>query len=139
MHMTHEDEAPQGRWKRLAVGYDESLVLVPQALAAEGFGIVSQIDLHETFKAKLGVGFRRYRVLGACNPGFAHKALSENLRLGILLPCNVVIYEQDDGSAMVGVVDPNQSFRPFAESNELAELVEVVRGRLNHAFESLPS
>src|SRR5215471_13884003 len=95
--------------KPLRATYDEALVRVPEALKSEGFGVLTEIDIQGTLKQKLGVDFRRYKILGACNPPFAHQALSEDLAAGLLLPCSVVIYEGDDRRAVVIAVDPTQT------------------------------
>ena len=85
-----------GIQKTLDLGFDEALAKVPEALKAEGFGVLTEIDVQATLKKKLDVDFRRYRILGACNPPFAHQALQHSLDVGMLLPCNVIVYETDD-------------------------------------------
>jgi uncharacterized protein (DUF302 family) len=87
------DVASFGIKRTLDVGFDDALARIPGALKAEGFGVLTEIDVQQTLKSKLGVGFRRYRILGACNPPFAHKALEHSLDIGLLLPCNVIVYE----------------------------------------------
>ena len=84
--------------------YDESLERVINALKEEGFGVLTRIDVHDTFREKLGVEFRKYAILGACNPPLAHKALSSRPDAGLMLPCNVVVEEVDDGT-LVRIVD----------------------------------
>ncbi|MCL4504966.1 MAG: DUF302 domain-containing protein [Chloroflexi bacterium] len=86
--------------------YEVALELVKTALKAEGFGVLTEIDVKETLKKKLGVDFQRYIILGACNPPLAHRALSADLDVGLLLPCNVVVYETGANSSMVSLVDP---------------------------------
>jgi uncharacterized protein (DUF302 family) len=135
--MTAETELPRGNWKKLTIGYDEALARLPEALKAEGFGIITQIDIQETFKAKLGVDFRRYRIFGACNPTLAHAALQQDLRVGVLLPCNVALYEESEGQAVVGAVDPLQTLAGAAEGVGLAELARDVSIRLERALARL--
>ncbi len=120
------------------MSYERALVRLPEALKKEGFGIISDIDLQQTFKAKLGADFRRYRIFGACNPSFALRALQEELRVGVLLPCNVVLYEKPDGTAVVGAVDPMQSLGAQGDG-ELDELAEDVSLRLERIFSALES
>ena len=90
-----------GIQRTLDLGFDAVLARVPDALKAEGFGVLTEIDVKETLRKKLDVDFRRYRILGACNPAFAHRALAHSLDIGMLLPCNVVVYETDDGTTVV--------------------------------------
>ncbi|HEY5377559.1 MAG TPA: DUF302 domain-containing protein [Polyangiaceae bacterium] len=135
--MATENDLPRGNWRKLAIGYDEALARLPDALKAEGFGIITQIDIQETFKAKLGVDFRRYRIFGACNPNLAHAALQLDLRVGVLLPCNVALYEESGGQAVVGAVDPMQTLAGAAESAELAELARNVSTKLERALAQL--
>jgi len=85
--------------------YAESLERVIDALKEEGFGVLTRIDVHDAFKEKLGLEFRNYSILGACNPPLAHKALSKRPDAGLMLPCNVIVEENDDGT-LVRIVDP---------------------------------
>jgi uncharacterized protein (DUF302 family) len=98
-----------GITKKLSTTYDEALTRVPAALKAEGFGVLTEIDVKETLHRKLGVPFRKYRILGACNPALAFEALQKNLGVGVMMPCNVVVYEGDDGEVVVTAVDPLQT------------------------------
>ena len=95
--------------------------------------------MQETFKAKLGVDFRRYRIFGACNPTLAHKVLQWDPRVGVLLPCNVVLFERDDGKAVVGAVDPMQTLGAGVDGGELADLARDVGARLERVLASLAS
>ena len=89
----------------VAAPYDEALEKVIDSLKEEGFGVLTRIDVHDTFKAKLGVDFRKYAILGACNPPLAHKALSNRPDAGLMLPCNVIVEEGGDRT-LVRIVDP---------------------------------
>jgi len=109
---------------------------VPEALAAEGFGVLTEIDVRETLKKKLDVDFRRYRILGACNPPLAYRALQADLEVGLMLPCNVIVYEGDDGRAIVAAVDPMETVA--ARGNpEIARVAETVRAKLERVLDRL--
>lgn len=92
--------------KKTQLTFDQALARVQEALKAEGFGILTQIDVQATLKEKIGADFRRYRILGACNPKLAFRALSSELEVGVMMPCNVIVYEGDDGKAVVTAIDP---------------------------------
>ena len=122
--------------KALRATYDEALSSVPAALKSEGFGVLTEIDIQSTLKQKLGVDFRRYKILGACNPPFAHEALQAELEIGLMLPCNVVVYEGDDGHSVVLAVDPTKTMAGTGNA-KLAELAEAVQERLSRALAKL--
>jgi uncharacterized protein (DUF302 family) len=122
--------------KTLRATYDEALARVPEALASEGFGVLTEIDVQATLKQKLGVDFRRYKILGACNPPFAHEALQAELEVGLLMPCNVVVYEDDDRRAVVVAIDPTKTVAA-AENARLVELAASVKDKLGRALERL--
>ncbi len=122
--------------KKTQRGFDEVLARLPELLQAEGFGVLTRIDVKDTLKQKLGVDFRRYAILGACNPGFAHQALSADLEVGAMLPCNVVVYEGDDGKAVVMAVDPMQTIA--AASPGVRRVAEQVRERLERVVARVP-
>lgn len=115
--------------------YDEVLQKLPDLLKAEGFGVLTQIDVKDTLKQKLGVEFRRYRILGACNPLLAHRALTAELEIGVMLPCNVIVYEGDDGKAVVVAIDPMQTVA--GANDKLAPVAREVRERLTRVLEKL--
>ena len=112
--------------------YEEVLVRIPDLLKAEGFGVLTQIDVKETMKQKIGVEFRKYKILGACNPQLAHKVLSADLEVGAMLPCNVVVYEGDDGKAVVLAIDPTQAIA--AANPAIAPVAEQVKDRLGRVL-----
>lgn len=96
-----------GMRTHLDVAYEDAVELVTAALKEEGFGVLTQIDVKATLKQKLDVDFRRYIILGACNPPIAHRAFSAELEIGLLLPCNVVVYEDESGTgSVVSIIDP---------------------------------
>ena len=120
---------------RLNASYDEAVQRATAALKEEGFGVLTTIDVKETFKQKLNADFRHYVILGACNPTLSYRALTADLDVGLLLPCNVIVYEQD-GGAVVSLVDPlvmlgvmaNPAVEPIA--NEAREKLRRVAEKL---------
>ncbi|MCG6920707.1 MAG: DUF302 domain-containing protein [Acidobacteria bacterium] len=122
--------------KTLDIAFDDALARVPEALKAEGFGVLTEIDVQQTLKKKLDVDFRRYRILGACNPPFAHKALEHSLDVGMLMPCNVIVYEADDGRTVVSAVDPMQTMAAQGDP-EMRPLADAVQQKLKKVIESL--
>ncbi len=128
--------AAYGMKKRLDVGYDEAVEKVTGALQEEGFGVLSTIDVKATLKKKLDAEFRKYVILGACNPMIAHRALSAELELGLLLPCNVIVYEDDDGSAVVSIADPIQMMS-VASNEDLRPLADEAKARLERVVAAL--
>lgn len=121
--------------KQLKYGYDEALARLPDALRSEGFGILTEIDVSDTLAKKLGVEFRRYKILGACNPSLAHEALSVTLEVGAMLPCNVVVYETDARTAMVLAIDPATTMA--ASDARLQRLADTVSEKLARVLERL--
>ncbi|MCA0922860.1 DUF302 domain-containing protein [Pseudooceanicola nanhaiensis] len=118
--------------------FDEAVETVTAALAKEGFGIISRIDLDRAFAEKLGQSFRRYTILGACNPGLAHRAITARPDVGLLLPCNVTVEETPDG-ALVRLVDAGQmmAMGDLGEAPEIAELAEDAGARLGRVAAAL--
>ncbi len=115
--------------KKMSQGsYEDALARLPELLKAEGFGILTQIDVKETMKQKLGADFRKYKILGACNPQLAHEVLSTDLEVGTMLPCNVVVYEGDDQKAVVLAIDPTQAIA--AANPALQPVADEVKARL---------
>ncbi len=119
----------------LQVPFEDVLARVQGALATEGFGVLTEIDVQATLKKKLDVDFRKYRILGACNPGFAHRALQHTLEIGRLMPCNVVVYEEGAGT-VVSAVDPLQTIAGQGEP-AMTPLAQEVRQKLERALSAL--
>ncbi|HML20866.1 MAG TPA: DUF302 domain-containing protein [Aggregatilinea sp.] len=118
-----------GRTIRLNTGYDQALEAVEAALKPEGFGVLTRIDVQDTLKKKLGVDFRRYAILGACNPNLAHRALTIAPESGLLLPCNVTVAEGEDGIVEVSLIDP-MAMLGVLHSPALEPIAEEARERL---------
>jgi uncharacterized protein (DUF302 family) len=122
--------------KTLNVPFYEAITRVTEALKKEGFGVLTDIDVAATLKAKLGEDFRPYRILGACNPGLAHRALQLEDKIGTMLPCNVIVQQHANGDVEVSAVDPAASMQAI-ENPGLAELAKDVRDRLKRVVGSL--
>lgn len=120
---------------RVNVPYEQAVEKVTAALKEESFGILTTIDVKETLKKKLDVDFRRYIILGACNPPLAHRALSTELEIGLLLPCNVIVYEED-GASVVAAADPI-AMMGIVHNEELDAVAREARTRLERALSSL--
>jgi uncharacterized protein (DUF302 family) len=122
--------------KTLDTTFDDAVAKTRDALAAEGFGVVTEIDIQKTLKAKIGVDFRRYLILGACNPALAYEALKLEANVGAMLPCNVVVQEAGGGQIEVSAIDPVASMQAIANP-ELKEKAGLVGGKLRSAIERL--
>lgn len=116
--------------------FEDVLAKIPEALKAEGFGILTEIDVQETLKKKLGTAFRRYKILGACNPPFAHQALQAEIDIGVMLPCNIVVYESDDGKTVVAAIDPEKTMATVGNA-ALEPLAAEIKRKLSKVVGSL--
>ena len=116
--------------------FDDAVAQVTEALKEQGFGVLTEIDVKATLKAKLGEEFRDYRILGACNPSLAHKALETEDKIGTMLPCNVILQSTEDGGVEVAAVDPAASMQAV-ENPELEAVAETVRDRLKQVIDAL--
>jgi uncharacterized protein (DUF302 family) len=116
--------------------FDKAIENVAEELKKEGFGILTEIDVKETFKKKLDVDFRKYRILGACNPQMAYKAINAEGKIGTMLPCNVIVQELEDGRVEVSAVDPVASMSAV-KNESLGEVAGQVRDNLKKVIERL--
>ena len=119
----------------LAVPFEEAVARAKAALKDEGFGVLSEIDVQATLKAKLGMDFERYTILGACNPQLAYRALEAEHDLGLLLPCNVIVHDHDGGSA-VSIVDPD-AMLGVVDNESLRAVAQEAKARLERVVERL--
>jgi uncharacterized protein (DUF302 family) len=122
--------------KTIDTGFDEAIELVTAKLNDQGFGILTEIDVKETMKKKLDVDFRNYRILGACNPPFAHQALLAEEKIGTMLPCNVIVQETEDGRVEIAAINPIESMQAV-KNESLASVAEEVKDRLKKVVDSL--
>jgi len=121
--------------RKVGVSYDEAVARIREALQKEGFGVLTEIDVKATLKKKLDVDFRKYVILGACNPPFAHKALTAELEIGLLMPCNVIVYENEDGSSTVAAMDASM-MASVTGNDRLSEVSAAVNEKLRRAIEA---
>ena len=122
--------------RTLKLSFDAAVERVTEALKHEGFGVLTDIDVKATMKKKLNVDFRNYRILGACNPALAHKALQLEDKIGTMLPCNVVLQERSPGQIEVSAVDPVASMMAI-ENMQLADVAKTVQAKLKAAIDRL--
>ena len=122
--------------KILNAGFDDAVRHTTEVLKEQGFGIITEIDVKETLKKKINVDFRNYRILGACNPALAHKALEIEDKVGTMLPCNVVVQEVGTGKVEVAAIDPVASMQAI-DNPRLKAAAEEVRAKLRTVIESL--
>lgn len=120
--------------KTVQMTFDEAIARVTEELKQEGFGVLTEIDVRATLKKKLDVDFRNYRILGACNPPFAYRALQAEDKIGTMLPCNVIVQEHAPGQVEVSAVDPVASMASVPNS-QLGEVADEVRSRLQRVIE----
>ena len=122
--------------KTLPVGFDEAVRRATEALKQQGFGIITEIDVKQTLKAKIGVDFRNYRILGACNPKLAHEALQVEDKIGTMLPCNVVVQEVGADKTEIAAIDPVASMQAI-DNPRLKEAAQHVQGLLQKVIAAL--
>ncbi len=121
--------------KKVNYGFDEAIERVTEELKKEGFGILSEIDVKATLKKKMDIDFPNYKILGACNPPLAHKALSAEPEIGLLLPCNVIVYENNN-EVSVSAIDAQAMFK-IVDRDDIEPIAEEVNKKLKQVIENL--
>ena len=122
--------------KKLSCSFEDAVVKVTEELKKSGFGILTEINMHDKFKEKLGKDFRKYLILGACNPGFAYKAVQVEDKIGTMLPCSVIVQELNPESTEVAIIDPYTSMKGIG-NEKLLELASEVGEMLKKAVDNL--
>ena len=122
--------------KTLDVSFDEAVKVTTEALKSEGFGVISEINMHEKLKEKLGVDFKRYKILGACNPPLAYKALQAEEKIGTMLPCNVLVIEQGQNKIEIAAVNPVASMQAITNPS-LGDVALEVTNKLKRVIDNL--
>ena len=131
------EESPSYAFSKIVdVSYDDALVKVTAELKKEGFGVITEIDVQATIKKKLGEGMKPYKILGACNPKLAHEAIQAENEVGLFLPCNVIVYVNDDGKTVISAIDPLDMMMAV-KNPELAGTAQKVREKLKNVIERL--
>jgi len=122
--------------KEVNLSYDEALEKVTEELKKEGFGVLTEIDVKKTLKEKLDVDVSRYKILGACNPPFAHQALQSEPGVGLLLPCNVIVYESESGSTNVAAINA-EAMLSIIGRDDIAPIAQEVNDRLKRVIDNM--
>ncbi len=122
--------------QKVDLSYDQAIEKVTDLLKEEGFGVLTEIDVKDTLKKKLDVDFKKYKILGACNPQFAHQALQAEDKIGVMLPCNVIVEENEDGTVEVSAVNPVASMQAVTNDG-LQPIADEVRKRLEKVISNL--
>ena len=122
--------------KVVNLGYEEAIEKVTEELKKEGFGVLTEIDVKTTLKKKLNVEFKPYKILGVCNPPFAYKALQSEEQIGLMLPCNVIVYVNNNSETVVAAINPIASMQAV-KNDKLAEIAATIQGKLKKVIDSL--
>ncbi|WP_187263014.1 DUF302 domain-containing protein [Pontibacter beigongshangensis] len=122
--------------KRVSYSYPEALEKTKEALGKEGFGVISEIDLKDKFKEKLGVDFREYKILGACNPKLAFQAIEQEDKIGTMLPCNVLVQEHESGEVEITAINPMETMSAIGNT-QLESIAKEVSQKLKTVIDSL--
>lgn len=130
------EQTNYGFAKVVNLNYDKAIEKVTDELKKEGFGVLTEIDVKETLKKKLDVDFKLYKILGACNPPFAYKALQSEEQIGLMLPCNVIVYVNDKNETVVAAINPIASMQAV-KNDKLSDVAEAIQGKLKNVINSL--
>jgi uncharacterized protein (DUF302 family) len=122
--------------KIVNLSFEDAVIKVTDELKKEGFGVLTEIDVKETLNKKLDVDFRKYRILGACNPSLAYKALQTEENIGVMLPCNVIVQQKDDGSVQVSAINPMVAMKSVGNEN-LNEVAVQVSEKLGRVIDNI--
>ncbi len=123
--------------RKLRIPFDDAIARVTVTLKQQGFGIVTTLDIRDTLKKKLNIDFRNYVILGACNPEFAYKAISLESHMGVMLPCNVVVQEHENGEVEVSAINPLETIDKLADTRPLTDIAHEISTRLRIAVDNL--
>jgi len=131
------EKTTYGIKRKVKLSYEDAILKVTETLKMEGFGVLTEIDVKQTLKKKLDKDFTKYIILGACNPPIAFQALTEEIEIGLLLPCNVIVYEEPDSKeTIVAAIDPGTLIQ-VTQREDLSEVAEMVRGKLTRAIDNV--
>jgi len=130
-------ETSYGYSKVVAMGYDDAIVFITEEIKKEGFGVLTSIDVTETFRKKLGVEFKPYTILGACNPHFAHESLMAEEEIGLMLPCNIIVYVNDANETVISAINPMASMQAV-QNPALAGFAVEVQGKIKSIMQNIP-
>ena len=122
--------------KKVTMPFEEAVLRVTEALKTEGFGVLTEIDVKATLKKKLNIDYKKYKILGACNPPLAHQALNAEPEIGVLLPCNIVVYEDNQNQTVVSAIDPKSMFS-VVDRDDVAPIAEEVSKRIHRVLETV--
>lgn len=128
--------ANYGIVSKVLLAYDKALAKTREALKSEGFGVITEIDVRKTVKEKLGVESRPYIILGACNPSLAHRAISAEPEIGLLMPCNVCVWDNGDGTTTVAAIDVKTMFQ-LVQNPGISDIAETVDGKLRRVVQAV--
>lgn len=123
--------------RNLKIPFEEAVQRITQNLRQQGFTVITSIDLQDTLKQKLNVDFRRYQILGACNPEFAYKVVSLESHIGLMLPCNIIIQEHENGEVEISAISPLETISQATETSQLSDIVHQVTNRIRMALDNL--